>query len=78
GGSISWPTIEDGFVSDITWCSILDSFLVLGRMALSSFNTHLYTCTRIPQVRGSQSHHLIALAYVEKDKSVFICCHHPQ
>ncbi|CAF5186523.1 unnamed protein product, partial [Rotaria magnacalcarata] len=40
--------------------------------------THLYTCTRIPQVRGSQSHHLIALAYVEKDKSVFICCHHPQ
>ncbi|CAF1039299.1 unnamed protein product [Rotaria magnacalcarata] len=78
GGSVSWPTIEDGFVSDITWCSILDSFLVLGRMALSSFNTHLYTCTRIPQVRGSQSHHLIALAYVEKDKSVFICCHHPQ
>ncbi|CAF0772424.1 unnamed protein product [Rotaria sordida] len=77
GGSVSWSTMEDGFVSDITWCSILDCFLVLGRMILSLFDTHLYTCTNIQQVRGSQSHYLIALTYVEQDKSVFICSHHP-
>ncbi|CAF2606921.1 unnamed protein product [Rotaria sp. Silwood2] len=78
GGSISWSTMEDGFVSDIVWCSILDCFLVLGRMVLSLFNTHLYTCTNIEQVRGSQSHYLIALTYVQQDKSVFICSHHPK
>ena len=44
-------------------------------MALLLFDTHLYTCTRIKEVRGNQSHHLIALTYVEQDKSIFICCH---
>jgi hypothetical protein len=71
-------TIEDGFVSDIVWCSILDCFLVLGRMALSLFDTHLYTCTNVKQVRGNQLHHFTALTYVEQDKSVFICCHDPK
>jgi hypothetical protein len=71
-------TIEDGFVSDIVWCSILDCFLVLGRMALSLFDTHLYTCTSVKQIRGSQSHHFISLTYVEQNKSVFICCHDPK
>ncbi|CAF5144933.1 unnamed protein product, partial [Rotaria sp. Silwood1] len=78
GGSISWSSIEDGFVSDISWCSILDCFLVLGRMGLSLFNTHLYRCTNINEVRGSQSHYLIALTYVEQDKTVFICSHDPK
>ncbi|CAF4745852.1 unnamed protein product [Rotaria sp. Silwood1] len=78
GGSISWSSIEDGFVSDIAWCSILDCFLVLGRMGLSLFNTHLYRCTNINEVRGSQSHYLIALTYVEQDKTVFICSHDPK
>ncbi len=44
-------------------------------MALALFDTHLYTCASVKEVRGSQSHHLIALAYVEQNKSVFICCH---
>ena len=70
--------MEDGFVSDIAWCSTLDSFLVLSRMGVSLFNAHLYTCTRVKQVRGSQSHHLIALTYVEQDQSVFVCCHDPK
>jgi hypothetical protein len=65
-------------VSDITWCSALDCFLVLGRMALSLFDPHLYTCIDIKEVRGTQSHHLIALTYVEQDKSVFVCCHDPK
>jgi hypothetical protein len=70
--------MEDGFVSDIVWCSILDCFLVLGRMALCLFDTHLYTLTSVKQIRGNQSHHLVALTYVEQDKSVFICCHDPK
>ncbi len=44
-------------------------------MGLSLFDTHLYTCTNVKQVRGNQSHHLIALTYVEQDQCVFICCH---
>lgn len=44
-------------------------------MTLSLFDIHLYTCTNIKHIRGSQSHHFIALTYVEQDKSVYICCH---
>ncbi len=62
-------------MSDIVWCSILDCFLVLGRMVLSLFDAHLYTCTSVEQVRGTQSHHFIALTYVKQDQSVFICCY---
>ncbi|CAF0715539.1 unnamed protein product [Adineta steineri] len=78
GGSISWSTSEYGFVSDIIWCSILDCFLVLSRMTLSLFDTHLYTCTNINEVRGNQSYQLIALTYVEQEKSIFICCQDPK
>ena len=44
-------------------------------MTLSLFDSHLYTCTNIKQIRSNQSHHFISLTYVEKDKSIFICCH---
>ena len=44
-------------------------------MVLALFDAHLYACTNVEQVRGSQSHHFIALTYVEQDRSVLICCH---
>ena len=75
GGSVSWSTSVDGFVSDIAWCSKLDCFLVLSRLALSTFNTHLYTSTRIQTIQATQSQYFIAIAYVEQSSMVFICCH---
>lgn len=66
--------MEDGFVSDIIWCTKLDCFLVLSRLTLSLFNTRSCTKSRIKQVRGSQSQQLIALTYLNQNQTVMICC----